>query len=353
MCAEVILTSEQQTAVDRAVDTIIAGKWLYAIGGYAGTGKTTVSKSIVEQAPAAISCAFTGKAAYRLRQKGVADTQTIHRAIYNYDPEEKKFLLKQEVNGRYFLIDEGSMISTDLWQDISSFGLPVILLGDPGQLPPVGRDPCLMHNPDIVLEQIHRQAAGSGIIQFASNIRLRTHRPDMQYKDVTINRDRRPTFDEMLKADIVLCGFNPTRARINKRIRKHNGYTEELCPGERLVILRNNFDFGVFNGQLVTVRDILEKSQLCITVRVETDDSEILELPLIREQFGKFCTLTGDFRKYVLADYGYCLTVHKSQGSEWDSVLVIDEQCEYWSASRWRYTAITRAAKELKYYVGE
>ena len=151
------LTAEQQNAVTLAVDAIKNGS-LFRIGGYAGTGKTTIAKFIVESVPKAMVCAFTGKAANRLAEKGLPMAQTLHRTIYNYDPYSKTFSLKDqsEVYGDYFLIDEGSMISMPLWRDVQSFGKPIIVLGDPGQLEPIGDDPNLMENPDVVLEQIEQ-----------------------------------------------------------------------------------------------------------------------------------------------------------------------------------------------------
>jgi exodeoxyribonuclease-5 len=345
------LTTEQQSAVDSAVETINKGGQLYRIGGYAGTGKTTVAKSIVEQLENPCCCAFTGKAAYRLREKGLDGTMTIHRAIYDYDPGSKKFHLKPYIEESYFLIDEGSMISLDLWRDLQSFGRPVIMLGDPGQLEPVGSDPRLMHEPDVVLNQIHRQAADSGIIQFATNIRLRTHRPDMTYRDVEVVRGAKPCQNDLEHADIVLCGYNRTRIRYNTAIRKMRGFDGLLQQGEKIIILRNNIELGVFNGQILTVDDVEPEGTISVTAHCVTDDGERLALPLLKKQFNNMKLEQGDFRSIALADYGYCITVHKSQGSEWDSVLVIDEQCEYWNATRWRYTAITRAAKELKYFV--
>ena len=353
MITEITLTTEQQQAVDKAVESLKAGR-LFKVGGYAGTGKTTVAKNIVEQLENVMCCAFTGKAAYRLREKGLDNTATIHRTIYDYNKFTKTFNLKPDVDGNYFLIDESSMISRDLWRDIQTFGRPVLLLGDPGQLEPVGFDPKLMHEPDIILQQIHRQAAGSGIIQFATNIRLGSHTPDIEYNSVDIVRKDMPHDDDLLWADIVLCGYNRNRLAINRRIRRLNGFKGLLEPGERIIVLRNNIQLGVFNGQILTVEEVFESGKFTTPARCLTDDGESMLLPLLNKQFGNASLETqgNDLSEIVLADYGYCITCHKSQGSEWDNVIVIDEQCpKLWNPTRWRYTAITRAAKNLKYYV--
>ncbi len=350
-----MLTEEQQSAVDQAVKAV-NDNVLFKIGGYAGTGKTTIAKHVMEQIPGCLPCAFTGKAAYRLRQKGLPAAQTIHRTIYDYNPSSREFVLKSEVEGDWFLIDEGSMIAEKEWYNILSFNKPILLLGDPGQLEPVGKDPELMHEADVVLEQIHRQAEGNGIIEFATAIRL--GRPTNEFYgdtvdeyDVQVFHNDVPRIRDLKWADIVICAFNRTRIRINKTYRQINGRNGLLCPGEKIIVLQNNSQLGVFNGQILTVEKIVGLSDH-ITKAVCLDDDQIkTTLPLYNKQFGEK-PMSNFFNKdLVLADYGYAITTHKSQGSEWDRVVVIDEQApRLWDARRWRYTAITRARKELRFF---
>lgn len=348
IATETILTDQQQAAIDMAVDAIKNKTPLFKIGGYAGTGKTTVAKHIAVELENGLFCAFTGKAAYRLREKGLDGTTTIHRTIYDYVPEIEKFELKHEVGGDYFLIDEGSMISRELWNDLTSFNKPMLLLGDPGQLEPIGGDPELMHKADIVLSQIHRQAEGCGIIQFATDIRLGQF-TDGVYPDVEIFHNAKPKVCDLEWADIVLCGFNRTRTICNDYVRNLRGHKGVLCPGEKVIVLRNNMRYGVFNGQILTVNEIVKINDLAVTAKCQTDDDIAITLPFINCFGKKAPNFYGN--ELVLADYGYCITTHKSQGSEWDKVVVIDEQSpKLWDARRWRYTAITRAAKELRYY---
>lgn len=366
------LTEYQDEAVKNAIlhiDDVLPGDnngdLTYKIGGYAGTGKTTIARHIVQDCPGAMVCAFTGKAAYRLRQKGLPQAQTIHRTIYNYNPGLNKFVLKEkeELDG-YFLIDEGSMISKELWDDIIKFELPVILLGDPGQLEPIGKDPNLMKDPDIVLDHIHRQAAGSGIIQFATNIRKGEHawqNPSF-YGDgaqgdgsVDIIHGGRPRIENALEADIILCGRNATRHRINKWYRELKGYDAKwhFCPGEKIIILKNNMELGIFNGQILTVTEAAQKSEFVYEVDCYDEIAGYDGLKVFTGYFGQKVNHEAmrTIRGMAVADWAYCITCHKSQGSEWDNVIVIDQQCSMWSAKRWRYTAITRAARTLKYFV--
>lgn len=342
------VSQQQGQAITQAVDAVKAGKPLYRIGGYAGTGKTTVAKYIVEEVEDAMVCAFTGKAACRLREKGLPQAITIHRTIYYFDPSSGKFHLKPEVDGKYFLIDEGSMISLPIWNDLQTFNLPIILLGDPGQLEPIGNDPKLMHDPDIVLNQIHRQAEGCGIIQFATDIRL-DRQLYQNYLDCQIYRGQKPLVKDIKWADIIICGYNRTRLVINRLIRQINGFTGLLNKDEKIIVLKNNPAVGVFNGQILTVKEVISSNKLITKAICSTDDGIDLTLPLVTAQFGSNPIKSTD-RVNVYADYGYCITCHKSQGSEWDKVLVIDEQCDAWEAKRWRYTAITRAAREVRYF---
>ena len=351
----ITLTDEQQAVVDLAISAVRVNR-LFKIGGYAGTGKTTVAKYIAEHIPGCMPCSFTGKAAYRLKQKGMNDARTIHSTIYHYDHTSESFLLKShnELDGGWFLIDESSMISEDLWYDLNSFGYPILLLGDPGQLEPVGADPRLMHECDVVLQQIHRQVEGNDIIRFATSIRLDKPGWSLLFGrdggDVKAYRGPKANVADLKWADIVICALNNTRFRINETYRKIHGYKGLINAGEKIIVLRNNSEFGVYNGQILTVIEAEEPKKDTVRCLCEDDDGKEHTLPLFVEQFNQK-TLNIHYDDMVLADYGYCITCHKSQGSEWEKVLVIDEQMpRLWDPARWRYTAITRASKELRYY---
>ena len=350
------LTPEQRNAITKAVDAIGEGS-LFRIGGYAGTGKTTIAKYIVASIPGAMVCAFTGKAANRLAEKGLPMARTIHSTIYDYDPHRRKFHLKDksDISGRYFLIDEGSMVSRQLWEDVNSFQKPIIVLGDPGQLEPIGDDPNLMRDPDVVLYEIHRQGEGSGIITFANDIRCGLSISRIDYPDVEIFYDQRPALTDAMQADVVICGFNRRRKSINDAFRSAKGYKDTLQAGEKVICLKNNMELGVFNGQMFDVREVKwETDQLISTI--VADNGDCRDMMFHKLFFGKARTVIDkhsnarNISDAVVADYGYAITAHKSQGSEWDNVLVIDQQCPYWDAVRWRYTAITRGSKTLKYF---
>lgn len=353
---KIALTDEQEAAVDAALRFLDSGKRLFRIGGYAGTGKTTLANAIVERAKGMPGvCAFTGKAASVLRRKGLEDAHTIHATIYEWDKHREKFVLRRGIPYRYFLVDEGSMVSRQLWDDMQVFDLPIIVIGDPGQLEPVGDDPRLMHDCDIVLEQIHRQAENSAIIEFANKVRHGASFRHGTKGEVSVVPAM--TFWQSLDwADHVLCGLNRTRVEANAMIRESQGRRGRLTEGERIIVLRNDRNMGVWNGQMLTVDRIREKASWQIVADCRTDDDEPMpRLPIYTGQLGSETKLTfaqsRRIRDVVIADYGYCTTVHKFQGSEADRVLVADEQCDVWDPIRWRYTAITRAAKELRYCI--
>jgi hypothetical protein len=331
---------------------------LYLTDNYIVTHNTTLAHAIFDTIPGGMPCSLTGKAACRLRQKGIKEARTIHKTIYNVEPYSWRCTKKHrsELDGCWFLIDEASMISEKIWRDLCSYELPIILIGDPGQLEPIGGDPELMHHPDITLTQIHRQAEGNGIIQFATDTR-KGHPWKPEYPDVTMLRGGKLNPKDMLEADIILCGFNNTRIKCNRKMRQLKGYPKDelLVSGEKIIVLRNNYCHDVFNGQILTVREIVNKDLMTITVKAIDEDGQGHDLPLIREQFDYPGLLDLDSdeteKEWVYADYGYCITTHKAQGSEWDNVIVMNQISGSWEARRWQYTAITRAAKSLMYWM--
>ncbi len=159
----------------------------------------------------------------------------------------------------------------------------------------------------------------------------------------------------MIEADQVLVGRNATRRAYNMRMRQRRGFTGELpATGDKLVCLRNNKRKGLFNGGLWSVKEkpaaTRATSSRCGCSRTRASParasrfrcgrsaspaaSRALEWPM-RKRFDEF-------------DYGYVLTVHKAQGSQWDDVVLFDESAVFAeSRQRWLYTGVTRAAKRL------
>lgn len=353
------LTKEQEKAVSQVIESVYPNS-VSRLAGYAGTGKTECVKEIARRSPGAMVCAFTNKAVNVLHQKGLHNAATIHNTIYNsyFNEEEKKWMwsLRDAVYGLYFLVDEASMIGKRLYHDLRSFGKPVILVGDSGQLEPVSdQDINLMKHSDVILTKIHRQARNSGILKFAEDVRL-GRRWKKEYKDVEIIKDRQPTWrDLVMWASIVICGFHRTRIEVNKCVHERlfpcrkSKRRKMLYEGERLIVTRNKKEIGIFNNQELEVDEIRDSGIYCLSgdneYELKFDPSTFNISP---KQLKKISLRVP----FCCADYAYAITCHKAQGSEWDNVVVIDEQCpKLWNPARWRYTAITRAAKKLRYFM--
>lgn len=363
----ITLTDEQERAVATIIEWFKNGTtYEFMLGGYAGTGKTTVIKyliAILRKNHTVVTSAFTGKACNVLHRKGV-NAQTLHSLIYNAVREKGvyHFYRRTIMDGApdIVIVDEASMLNTQLYNDLMSFKKKVLFVGDPGQLEPVGDNPELMKDCNIVLSKIHRQAEDSPIIKLANDVRLggtifgnETLRPTL-----IIKHKEEFTMSEALLADQIICARNKTRQMINEKIRRQKLYGDDLCLDEKLICFKNNSEVGVFNGMILFVRDIRKTKLDRYIVDLEDEaGGKYLEVPLWREPFRlvpKFNTKQPEIPKgCIYAEYGYAITCHKSQGSEWDNVLVYDEWMppEVWDMRRWRYTAITRAAKQLTYCI--
>ena len=360
---EVLLTAEQEAAVDAAVRSLSGeGAENLTIGGFAGTGKTTVIKTVVERMRAAgkfvAVVAFAGKAVSVLRRKGLYGAQTLHSLIYKPDKKDGVLTFTKvfDLDCDAVIVDEASMINTALYEDLLSFGKPVVFIGDHGQLEPIGDNPGVMSNPHIKLEKIHRQAEGSAILWLAHLFR-EGKKPN--WATVPVAEIRKLEKREVAKVaheyDVILCGFNKTRALMNSIVRENRGYQSELVEGERLICLKNN-RIGFFNGMMFTIEKIHEKKNVftaggfrdCLVVDLKTDDGVARPKVTVWLTNGEQVDLRDMPHDIVVADYGYALTCHKSQGSEFTKVLVIEEiWVEKWDPRRWKYTAATRASKEL------
>jgi len=355
---QVTLTTAQAQAKGLAVTKLRDLKQHCKIGGYAGTGKTTLIHSIVEELERfgrkVAIMAPTGKAANVLSIKGVPAT-TIHRRLYELVNERPvEFRLRDTIDVDYFIIDESSMLSIELYQDICSFNKPTLFIGDPAQLEPVGDDAKLMHSADFVLTEIHRTASGSAIIDFATRLRTSILHPfaySQQHKpspELVFRSQKELRRAEWLAFDQIIVGTNKSRNLYNQTFKK--GLAALPVKDDKLICLKNDYPHGVFNGETFTVvSDEFEEDpytgDLCVKLRA--DDGTVTPLPFWYEFFeNPTLDLWKKPREVVWLDYAYAITCHKSQGSEWDNVAVVDEAFGT-PPNRWRYTAATRAAKHL------
>jgi exodeoxyribonuclease-5 len=254
------------------------------------------------------------------------------------------------------VIDECSMVDEDLGRDLLSFGTPVLVLGDPGQLPPVsGGGFFTEQEPDVLLETIHRQARDNPIIDLAQLVREGKELSYGSFGSSQVINRREVDQSEVLAADQVLVGTNKTRRRYNQRLRDLKEFQGALpASGDKLVALRNDPAKGLLNGSLWQVVSAPNSSKPFMNLLIASEDDGM------EKQSAKIKVLKAAFenpeeevpwqtkRRYDDFDYGYALTTHKSQGSQWDNVYLFDESWAFREHSqRWLYTAITRAAEKI------
>ncbi|MEY8688412.1 MAG: ATP-dependent RecD-like DNA helicase [Leptothrix sp. (in: b-proteobacteria)] len=361
-------TAQQSAAIQKVVHWARDRKapQVMRLFGYAGTGKTTLAKEVAREVPGTLFAAYTGKAALVLRGKGCTGASTIHSLIYKAQQDqmtgEYEYSLNPDSAAAYaplIAIDECSMVGEEIGRDLLSYGTKVLVLGDPAQLPPVGGEGFFTAAPpDIMLTDIHRQAADSPIIRLSMDVREGRTLVAGTYGDCVVQQRTSITKERMrelvLEADQLLCGRNATRQTFNGRVRALKGVDQPMpVKGDKLVCLRNNRMKGLLNGGLWTVNGASTGHDgVFMTVQSQDDPDQPhpIEVQTPAEFFlGTEKSLPWMQRKR--ADeftYGYALTVHKSQGSSWPNVLLFDESSVFREdAARHLYTGITRAAEKL------
>ena len=377
------LTKKQQEAVEICLKRYKDKEPYTVVAGYAGTGKSTVIKFVVDalglKKEDVRYVTFTGKAAQVLRAKGHNAT-TIHKYIYRaFLNAQGKFvyskLPKEEVTGKIIIVDEISMVPANLLRDLASYKIPMILLGDPGQLPPVGEDNGMLKSPHVFLDEVMRQALDNSIIRLSMLIREGKPIPKIDDEYVKVFSRSELNLGMVEWADQVICGRNDTRRMINNTVRQARGFISPFPQvGDKMICTRNDWEFTngeempIVNGTIGTITDVKRIGDFP------------LDQPLKRNQTGIIVDFTPDFtgtfenvnmdpnlvrgydsvlqqqiqagiRKpesiYQELEYGYAITCHKSQGSEFKKVLVIEEVLNSAHHRRWLYTAVTRASEKL------
>ncbi|HVW57414.1 MAG TPA: ATP-dependent RecD-like DNA helicase [Rhizobiaceae bacterium] len=368
--------SPQQDEALRAVARWLkAGRpQIFRLFGYAGTGKTTLARHFAEHVDGQVQfAAFTGKAAQVLRSKGAVNARTIHSLIYRPRGEEAvedgvtgktsispTFSINRQspiAKAKLVVVDECSMVDEELGRDLLSFGTPVLVLGDPAQLPPIsGGGFFTEHEPDFLLTEIHRQARDNPIIRLALDVREGREFMRGDYGTAQVIGREDVTQDLVLSADQVLVGVNRTRRRYNQRLRQLKGFGAAYPQaGDKLVCLRNDPAKGLLNGSLwkvMTSSRETVKPGINLLVSPEEDDPDrgVAKIKLLKAVFEDQETEIpwSTKKRYDDFDFGYALTVHKAQGSQWNNVVLFDESYAFKETrQRWLYTAITRAAEKL------
>jgi exodeoxyribonuclease V len=335
---------------------------VFRLFGYAGTGKTTLARHVAEGVDGKVLfAAFTGKAALVMRSKGCDGASTIHSLIYRTlesGAETPSFELWEDApasKAKLIVIDECSMVDADLGRDLMSFGVPVLVLGDPAQLPPIqGGGFFTNAEPDALLTEVHRQAQNDPIVRLSMEVRAGNRLTPGEYGATQVVRRDALDPQRVVAADQILVGRNVTRRAYNARMRERRGMSDALpIAGDKLVCLRNNRRKGLFNGGLWVVKERPTSRRQIMRLRLKPDEDmseRVVKVSVRPECFtGTIEEVEWPQRKrYDEFDYGYVLTVHKAQGSQWDDVVLFDESFAFPdSRDRWLYTGITRAAKRL------
>lgn len=376
------LTRKQEEGLKIAVERYDHGEPYTCIAGYAGTGKSTLVQFIIAALglyPEQVAyIAYTGKAAMVLRDKGCPNAMTGHKLLYDSIPRKDGTYYhrpKRPLVPGYDLIilDEVSMFPKEMWDLLLSHNIHVIALGDPFQLPPIGEDNKVLEKPHIFLDEIMRQEQDSEIIRLTMNIR--DHKPLnlMKGQEVQVVRPYDMVDGMLTWADKVICGKNVTRHNINFKMRQMLFDVEDNIPidGDKIICLKNDWDIinregdPLINGttgylQRPRINNHLPYITNGVVGNFMPEDGEsdkalftglLMDYKLFEN--GQFTITKDNFRRIPKPfhpkqfDYGYCITAHKSQGSEYDKVLVLEEYLAGGEHDRWLYTAATRAKKKL------
>jgi exodeoxyribonuclease-5 len=429
--------SAQQAAAIRQIkewfETRTHEQQFLRLFGYAGSGKSTVLKFVIDElglsphcsdrqggcVPGVVTATFTGKAALVLSRKGTP-ARTIHSLIYSVSEateeeieaatrkvsaaeieirtlsgfdrtaaeagieamrqalsamKKPRFALNPEsdaADSRLIVLDEVSMVGEDMARDLMSFGKPILVLGDPGQLPPIkGAGAFTNVAPDIMLTEIHRQAAESAIIRLATMARegqpigfgsYDAHVAKMHKGDITP--------EQALCGGQLICGMNATRLQLNNGMRAAAGFGGAMIPtgaDEKIICLKNQNDLGLINGMFLTLKDIVDEGSLYFSAAVTDEDGGRVGPRDNGGCPGRLRIYKGHFEDHIAFDrdrndrdwkdkkllteatFGWAITAHKAQGSQWENVIVWDDGLgrSELDRRRWLYTAITRAERGL------
>lgn len=395
-------------AIDRLGKTHPKGGGVLVINGYAGTGKTTLIKAVADQVGDILVLAPTGKAALRVRDVAFCRTSTIHRWLYTPDEDEdsgevffrQKGLLEIDHPGFHSLIiDEASMVNKQLWDDVlnctTSLGINIILVGDEFQLPPVETqgDNFSVFGPDFVyserinLTEVLRQTLENPIIRAATALRTGLNYTKELSSLQMVDRAKilEASVDTWSSDGVIICHKNETRHTINDSVRKNLGRILGIEAKEPILVVKNNYQLDIFNGEVFAIKEVkgsigykkvkdkwanktcyidfirveLQNGDECIIGQEQLNSkaegispkfidiqSRILSKPIAKAE-----ALPKGFIPYIHANFGYSLTCHKSQGSEWDDVLILVEssvKVPTFAGRRWLYTALTRAKKNVR-----
>ena len=387
-----ILTNDQEQALKIILNKYNNHEKYVTVCGYAGVGKSTLVRFAIEALNVDESkvayATYTGKAAEVLRRKGNKNAMTLHKLLYDSIPRPGGGFFripKKSLDYNIVVVDEISLAPKTMLEMLLKHKIFCIFIGDNFQLPQIDRNEShnFLENADIFLSTVMRQAAESEIIRLTMKIRAGEQIDYGRGNEVCVIPKQELVTGHLLWADQILCATNNVRHNVNNQMRQLLGYNGILQTGERIIIKRNYWDICnddgdvLVNGTIGTVNNPFE-SFVRLPSFVKNDRRDIpniivnftpdgestfesLDIDkdfLLTEQpcvdwrvaykLGQMKNKVGDILPKQ-ATYGYALTTHSAQGSEWDKVLVLEENFPFDKTehARWLYTACTRASEKL------
>lgn len=383
------LTKKQEQGLKIAIERYKNNEKYTCIAGYAGSGKSTLVKFIV----AALNISeddvcyatFTGKAAQVLLKKGNKNVSTLHKLLYKSIPKPNGGFIRipvPDVPYKVVIVDEVSMAPKTLMDLLFGYNTYVICLGDPFQLPPIDKkeDNHLLDHPHIFLDEIMRQAMDSEIIRLSMDIRNGNPIEYSNGNEVIIVPKASLNTGMMQWADQILCATNNTRVALNNQMRDLLGRGDAPEDGDKVICLKNYWgciaenEDPLVNGTIGYIKNSFS-SFVLLPKFLGSNRLDVLQAEFISDSGAEFGSLDMD-KKMILTGqkccdwkteykvnknpktagiipkeftYGYAITTHKAQGSEWEKVLVIEETFPFDKTehARWLYTAVTRASEKL------
>lgn len=365
------LTEKQQQGLEICLKRYKNKEPYTIIAGYAGTGKSYLVNAIVDnfgfsEEEVAYAC-YTGKAALVLQKQG-KNAITLHKLLYKSYPngrggfinKPKEFL---DPRPKLIIVDEISMCPKYLWDLLIKHGVYIIGLGDPFQLPPIGDSINLLDKPHVFLTEVMRQALDNDIVKYSMQLREGKSLPlNLEGEHIRTHSKSELSEGMMKWADQILCGKNITRRNLNNQMREILGKKNVLDNGDKLICTKNYWDTVSNKG------DFLINGCIGTVDNIMLVDGDIVHANFNLEEKNYFPSLKMDYKLLrdgepfvvkdwrgrikrkdaVELDYGYVITTHKAQGSQFEKVLVYDEHLyNEENHNRWLYTAITRATDKV------
>ena len=388
-----MLNKGQEQGLKIAIERHRQGCKFTTIAGYAGTGKSTLVRYIIDalnvEEDRVCHCAFTGKAAEVLKKKGNKNVATLHRLLYEHIPRPAGGFFRKPkpfIDYDVIVVDEVSMAPKSLMELLFKHQVYVICLGDPFQLPPIDKDEDnhLLDDPHVFLDEIMRQEEDSEIIQLTMKIRNQEPIDYFNGNEVKIIPYSDLNTGVLQWGDQILTATNAKRQAINNQMRALQGRTGEPVDGDKIICLRNywedsslngdaliNGTIGILQNSFQTWREIprfvqsnIRKFNVLVGDLVIPETNDVYQMTEMDRQMiitGEKCCdwrlsyklgkLRPKYGEIIPKEftYAYAITTHKSQGSEWPKVVVLEEKFPFDKVehARWLYTACTRSSEKL------